>query len=318
MAQIQLNLDPHIGEECRPVLKWAGGKTQLLSELLPKIPSKYGRYIEPFFGGGALFFAANPRLSIIADSNPELVNLYRTLASNVEDVIESLHNYKNSEEIFYSTRALDWTLLSAPEAAARTIYLNRTCFNGLYRVNKRGLFNVPFGHYKNPKILDESAIRAVSLRLQNATIVSGDYKEVLRTHAASGDFVFLDPPYLPISSYSDFKRYTKEQFFEEDHVELAAEVHRLHDLGCHVVLTNSNHPLVHEQYKKFEISVVQTKRYISCRANSRRGEDVIVNVPSWQRFNLRLVPPALNTQTLAYPTTRFMGSKQAFLRKFGQ
>jgi DNA adenine methylase len=315
MAQIQLNLEPSIAEGCRPPLKWAGGKTQLLSELLPKIPSRYGQYIEPFFGGGALFFAANPKQSVISDSNPELVNLYRTIALDVEGVIESLRRYENSAEVFYSTRALDWTKLTVVEAAARTVFLNRTCFNGLYRVNKGGGFNVPFGNYKTPKILDERTLRSVSARLQNTTILAGDYKEVLRTHANSGDFVFLDPPYLPVSAYADFKRYTKDQFYEEDHVELAAEVHRLHDLGCHVVLTNSNHPLVHEQYRKFEISVIQTKRYISCRGDGRKGEDVIVNVPPKQRFNLRLVPPALNAQTLAYPATRFMGSKNKLLKE---
>lgn len=315
MAQIQLNLEPPAMEECRPPLKWAGGKTQLLGELLPKIPSKYSRYIEPFFGGGALFFAANPANAVISDSNPELVNLYQTLASDVESVIECLRRYENSEEVFYSTRALDWTKLSASEASARTVFLNRTCFNGLYRVNKAGGFNVPFGHYKNPKILDERALRRVSMRLQNTTILAGDYKEVLRTYATPGDFVFLDPPYLPVSAYADFKRYTKDQFYEEDHLELATEVNRLHDLGCHVVLTNSNHPLVHEQYSRFEISVIQTKRYISCRGDGRKGEDVIVNVPPKQRFNLRLVPPGLNAQTLEYPATRFMGSKNKLLKE---
>lgn len=315
MGQVQLNLEPPPTQECRPPLKWAGGKTQLLSELLPKIPSKFGRYIEPFVGGGALFFAVNPHRGIISDSNPELVNLYQTLALDVEAVIENLRRYENSEEIFYSTRALDWTKLSFCEAAARTVFLNRTCFNGLYRVNKSGGFNVPFGHYKNPKILDEGALRRASSRLQNTTILTGDYKEVLRIHAASGDFVFLDPPYLPVSAYADFKRYTKDQFYEEDHLELATEVHRLHDLGCHVVLTNSNHPLVHEQYRKFEISVVQTRRHISCKGNGRKGEDVIVNVPPKQRFNLRLVPAPLNAQTLEYPTTRFMGSKNKLLKE---
>lgn len=315
MARNQLNLEfPTLGQ-CRPPLKWAGGKTQLLDDLLPKIPPKYGRYIEPFIGGGALFFAVNPRQSVISDSNTELVNLYKTLALDVQSVIECLRQYKNSEEVFYSTRALDWTKLSASEAAARTVFLNRTCFNGLYRVNKGGGFNVPFGHYKNPKILDEDALRRASFRLQDAMIIAGDYKQVLRDNAAPGDFVFLDPPYLPVSAYADFKRYTKDQFYEEDHLELAAEVHRLHDLGCHIVLTNSNHPLVHEQYGKFEISVVQTKRHISCRGGGRRGEDVIVNVPVKQRFNIRLVPPPLNTQTLEYPATRFMGSKNKLLKE---
>jgi len=300
-------------ENSRPILKWAGGKTQLLSELLPKIPKKFGRYIEPFFGGGALFFALKPSDGIIADSNPELVNLYRSIATCVDKVIAYLRAYENNEEVFYEVRALDWTKMPAAEAAARMIFLNRTCFNGLYRVNKRGQFNVPFGHYKNPKILDESSLQAASLLLRDTTIINGDYKNVLRNYAKAGDFIFLDPPYLPISEYADFKRYTKEQFYEEDHTELAAEVRRLHELGCHVVLTNSNHPLVHEQYRQFEIEVIQTKRYISCNGKGRTGEDVIVTAPAKPRFNLRLVPESLNEQTGRYPSTRFMGSKNKLL-----
>ncbi len=229
----------------RPLLKWAGGKTQMLGDILPKVPKKYGRYIEPFFGGGAVFFALRPKSGIIADSNPELVNLYRTVATDVDGVMARLRLYENTEGVFYAVRALDVSNLSNCEAAARTLFLNRTCFNGLYRVNKSGQFNSPFGHYKNPKIIDESALRAASALLQKTTILCGDYKTVLREHAQAGDFIFLDPPYLPISAYADFKRYTKEQFYEEDHVELAAEVMRLHELGCHVILTNPNHPTVH-------------------------------------------------------------------------
>lgn len=299
--------------ENRPLLKWAGGKTQLLGEILPKIPKKYGRFIEPFLGGGAVFFAVRPTGGIIADSNPELVNLYRSVADDVDGVMAQLRRYENTEEVFYAVRALDVTKLSNIEAAARTIFLNRTCFNGLYRVNKSGQFNVPFGRYKNPKIIDEDALKAASALLSKTSIICGDYKTVLQENAQAGDFIFLDPPYLPVSEYADFKRYTKEQFYEEDHVELAAEVKRLHELGCHVVLTNSNHPLVHEQYRKFAVEVVQTKRYISCNGKGRTGEDVIVTVPPKQRFNLRLVPAPLPPQAMQYPSTRYMGSKNKLL-----
>jgi DNA adenine methylase len=297
----------------RPLLKWAGGKTQLLREIIPKMPEKYGRFIEPFFGGGAVFFAVRPEGGIIADSNPELFNLYRSVAADVGGVMAQLRSYENTEEVFYAARALDVTKLSDVEAAARTIFLNRTCFNGLYRVNKSGQFNVPFGRYKNPKIIDEDALKAASALLSNTTIMCGDYKTVLKESARTGDFIFLDPPYLPVSEYADFKRYTKEQFYEEDHVELAAEVNRLHELGCHVILTNSNHPLVHEQYRKFTVEVVKTKRHISCKGKGRTGEDVIVNVPPKQRFNLRLVPEPLLPQAMQYPSTRYMGSKNKLL-----
>jgi DNA adenine methylase len=313
MARTVRILEEKRTSDCRPLLKWAGGKTQMLSNILPIMPKNYGRFIEPFFGGGALFFSVKPSGGLIADSNPELVNLYSSVANDVDGVMGQLALYENTEDIYYALRALDWTNMPSAEAAARTIFLNRTCFNGLYRVNRKGQFNVPFGRYKNPKILDKESLRAASALLQDTTIICGDYKTVLRDHAQQNDFIFLDPPYLPVSAYADFKRYTKEQFYEEDHVELAAEVHRLHELGCHVILTNSNHPLVHEQYCKFKIEVVQTKRFISCNGKGRVGEDVIVTVPPKPQFNLRIVPAPLSEQALQYPPTRYMGSKNKLL-----
>ena len=252
-----VKVDQQSAVPARPLLKWAGGKTQLLNDILPKVPLRYGRFIEPFLGGGALFFALNPTNSVIADSNPELINMYCQVSEHVDDVIKYLQKYDNIEEMFYTVRSQDWHELIPAEAAARTIFLNKTCFNGLYRVNKHGQFNVPFGHYKNPKICDTEVLYSASYALQKAIIVCADYLQVLKQYARAGDFIFLDPPYLPISAYSDFKRYTKEQFYEEDHVELAHEVQRLHELGCHVILTNSNHPLVHELYGKYSIDVVQ-------------------------------------------------------------
>ena len=244
--------------QAKPILKWAGGKTQMLGDLIPKVPTSYGRYIEPFFGGGAMFFALQPENAVVADSNPELIN-------------------------------------------------------SLYRVNKQGRFNVPFGKYKNPKICDEDGLRAASEVLKKAEILCGDYLLVLEHYAQPGDFVFLDPPYLPTSEYSDFKRYTKEQFYEEDHVELAKMIMTLHERGCHVILTNSNHPLVHELYAPFTIDVIQTKRYISCNGSTRKGEDVIVTIPPKQRTLIKLMLKPLPEQVSAYPPTRFMGSKSKLL-----
>ena len=299
--------------QAKPILKWAGGKTQMLSDLLPKVPASYGRYIEPFFGGGALFFALQPENAIIADSNPELINMYRQVANNVDEVIRYLKKYENTSEVFYEVRSLEWETLPQAEAAARTIFLNRTCFNGLYRVNKQGKFNVPYGKYKNPKICDEDGLRAASAALKKAEILCGDYLLVLDHYAQPGDFVFLDPPYLPISEYSDFKRYTKEQFSEEDHIELAKIIMRLHERGCHVVLTNSNHPLVHELYAPFAIEVIQTKRHISCNGSTRKGEDVIVTIPPKQNRLAEITLEKLPEQVAAYPSTRFMGSKSKLL-----
>ena len=250
-------------DRVKPILKWAGGKSQMLDVLLPKVPAHYGKYIEPFFGGGALFFALRPENAVIADSNPELVNLYTQVRDHVVEVIAILTGYKNEQEQFLKVRSLDWTKLSPVEAAARTIYLNKTCFNGLYRVNRKGQFNTPFGKYKNPKICDTQALREASKALQNATIVCGDYAAVLAEYAEPDDFVFLDPPYIPVSEYSDFKRYTKEQFEISDHSRLAVEFSRLHSLGCHLMLTNSNHPLVHDLYGQYEIQVIPTKRSVA-------------------------------------------------------
>ena len=295
----------------KPILKWAGGKTQMLGELLPRVPKTYSRYIEPFFGGGALFFSLKPENAIIADSNPELINMYLQVAHHVDDVIACLQKYENTSEMFYEVRSLDWHTLSKAEAAARTIYLNKTCFNGLYRVNKNGQFNTPFGKYKNPKICDIEALRLASEALKKADILCGDYILVLEHYAKSGDFVFLDPPYLPISENSDFKRYTKEQFYEDDHVELAKMIGTLHKRGCYVILTNSNHPLVHQLYEQYKIEVIQTKRHISCHGDTRKGEDVIVTIPPENKNAAKSKP--LSDQVSLYPPTRFMGSKRKLL-----
>lgn len=294
----------------RPILKWAGGKQQMLDILLAKVPPQYGRYIEPFFGGGALFFALAPKEAVIADSNPELVNLYRTVTRDVESIIERLQGMLNDEKTFYDVRAQDISSLTSIERAARTIYLNRTCFNGLYRVNRKGQFNVPYGRYTNPTICDADNLRAVSFALQGVEIVQGDYKDVLEQYCRPGDFVYLDPPYLPISAYSDFKRYTKEQFYEDDHHELAAEVHRLHELGCHVLLTNSNHPLVHQLYASYTVEVFPTRRNINKVASKRLGEDVVVTVPPQRRLQTVHLPIILPKQMEYFPPTRYMGSKQ--------
>ena len=296
----------------KPILKWAGGKSQMLKDLLPRIPNQYDKYIEPFFGGGALFFALQPEKAVIADSNPEIINMYQQVADNVEEVIRLLLLYENTEGCFYQIREQVWEDLPAVEAAARTIFLNKTCFNGLYRVNRLGHFNTPFGHYKNPTICDSDNLRAASDVLKKATIICGDYLEVLKKYAEPGDFVFLDPPYVPVSEYADFKRYTKEQFYLNDHRKLAHEVKRLYENGCLVILTNSNAEIVHELYADYRIDVIQTKRAISSRANTRTGEDVIVTaMPKLfvGRDKMVTLPPRIEN----YPPTRFMGSKRRIL-----
>lgn len=302
----------------RPLLKWAGGKTQIIPNLIGAMPKKFDNYIEPFIGGGALFFHLSPKSAVIADSNPELISLYQQIAKDYMPVLKLLEKMPNAEEYFYLERSKKFEGLSPIQAAARTIYLNRTCFNGLYRVNKSGGFNVPYGRYKDPKIADAHLLKSASVALGGATIVLGDYKEVLQKYAKKSDLVFLDPPYLPISQYSDFQRYTKEQFYEDDHRELAAEVSRLSEIGCHVLLTNSNHPLVHELYSDFHIEVLSTKRNINSRATLRKGQDVLVTALPKVRRNLKTVPSILPDQTSKYPSTRFMGSKQKLLQHISE
>ena len=210
----------------KPFLKWAGGKTQLLSELHKYIPINFNKYIEPFIGGGAMFFSLNPHESIIADSNEELVITYRQVKEAVNDIIEHLETFEHSEEFYYNIRSLDPKDLEHSYRAARLIYLNKTCFNGLYRVNKKGQFNVPYGK-GNGSFLNEEVLRNASEFLTDTTIINSDYLDILNKFAAEGDFIFLDPPYYPVGKYSDFKRYTKEFFYHEDQVRLKEEFDRL-------------------------------------------------------------------------------------------
>ncbi len=298
----------------KPILKWAGGKTQLIAHLLPFVPERFGTYIEPFVGGGALFFALQPVRAILSDSNPELVNLYRQVASNVDAVIDCLKCYRNTRDDYYEVRSQDWQRLAPFEAAARMIYLNRTCFNGLYRVNRKGEFNVPYGRYSNPRICDEVNLRAASEVLKRADILCGDFAEVLDVRAQPGDFVFLDPPYIPVGKWGDFKRYTKEQFYEADHRRLAKTTVVLRQQGIWSVLTNSNHPLVRELYAGCKLQVVQTKRNISSDVATRNGEDVIVIMPPKQKTHAALYRnTTIPQQARLYPPTRYMGSKRKLL-----
>jgi DNA adenine methylase len=258
----------------KPFLKWAGGKTQLISELSKYIPSDYNRYIEPFVGGGAFFFFLNPKESIIADSNEELITTYKVVRDNVEQLISVLESYKNNELTFYKIRSLDPHSLPDIDRAARLIFLNKTCFNGLYRVNKQGSYNVPYGK-RDCEFLNKEVLRDASEFLQKTRILCGDYLKTLAL-AEKGDFIFLDPPYYPVGKFSDFKRYTKEFFYHEDHLLLKSEFDRLVNAGCHVILTNSDHPVILDLFRDYEIKIIETRRMISSDPKSRSGKDIIV------------------------------------------
>jgi DNA adenine methylase Dam len=259
----------------KPFLKWAGGKTQLLKELHKYVPNSYNKYIEPFIGGGAMFFSLNSHESIIADSNEELIITYRNVKEDVNSVIEHLETFEHSEEFYYNIRSLDPHEMEYSHRAARLIYLNKTCFNGLYRVNKKGKFNVPYGK-GNGSFLNKEVLRNASEFLAETTIINGDYLDVLNEFATEGDFIFLDPPYYPVGKYSDFKRYTKELFYPEDQIKLKKEFERLVNLGCKVVLTNSDHDVILDLYSEFKIDIIETRRMISSNSKTRKGKDIIV------------------------------------------
>ncbi|MFB9843558.1 DNA adenine methylase [Mucilaginibacter ginsenosidivorans] len=270
----QKKLFPEFGDQ-KPFLKWAGGKSQMANDIKKFVPPSFNKYIEPFIGGGAIYFSLNHSKSIISDLNEELIITYKQVKENVFELIQILEGYKNTEDFYYKTRALDTSRLSNLERAARLIYLNKTCFNGLFRVNKKGDFNVPFGK-KNGPFLNKETLLSASIYLQQTEIYHSDYKDVLQNHAQEGDFIFLDPPYQPVGKYSDFKRYTKEFFYEKDQIELACVFKDLVAKGCFVILTNSEHPLILELYKDFQLEIIQTKRLISSNPNTRTGVDLMV------------------------------------------
>jgi DNA adenine methylase len=257
-----------------PILKWAGGKRQLIPELKKYIPTKFNKYIEPFFGGGALFFHLAYNNSIINDNNPEIINLYQEVSKRPKLIIEELEKYKNNEKFFYALR--NSSPKTSIKKAARTIFLNRTCFNGLYRVNKKGQFNVPYGKSQNINFVDKKNLLLASKILKKTKIYNLDYKFIMQKFCKKKDFVFLDPPYLPISKYSDFKRYTKEQFHLNDHIELSEHYKELDKKGCYLILTNSNNEIINKLYREYKIRIIKTKRNINSNGLKRTGEDIII------------------------------------------
>ena len=269
------NLFPELYER-KPFLKWAGGKTQLIPYLVKYIPKKFNKYIEPFVGAGALFFHLNHPLSIISDLNKELMITYEVVRDDVYSLINLLDSYVNEKFFFYKIRALNPMNLSRVERAARLIYLNKTCFNGLYRVNKKGHFNVPYNNRSGKQFYDKDNLINASRSLRNAQTFHCDYHFIFENFAEKDDLVFIDPPYQPISIYSDFKRYTKEFFYEDDQKELFNQFKLLVEKGCFVILTNAAHPLIYDLYKDFRIVTIETKRLISSNPNTRKGKDIIV------------------------------------------
>lgn len=260
----------------QPFLKWAGGKRQLLPEIRKYIPKKYNTYFEPFVGAGAVLLDLQPKKAVINDINTELINTYVVIRDNVDELIEDLKKHKNEKEYFYEIRDLDrkeeFKNLSLIERASRIIYLNKTCFNGLFRVNSQGHFNVPFGKYKNPQIVNEIVLRAVHhyLNSNEITIMNEDFEKAV-SNAKKGDFIYFDPPYDPVSDTSSFTGYSLYGFDKTDQERLKETFVELDKRGCYVLLSNSATDFIKDLYKDFHIEIVPASRNINSIA-SRRGK----------------------------------------------
>jgi DNA adenine methylase len=272
----------------RPFLKWVGGKTQLLEQLAPFIPPTFRRYYEPFVGGAALFFDLRSRRpempAFLRDVNEELVSCYAAVRDDVEGVIRALRDHRYESDHYYAVRAQRPADLDLARRAARTIFLNKTGYNGLYRVNRSGQFNVPFGRFTKPLFCDVENLRACSRALRGVSVEHGGFEGVLK-HARKGDFVYFDPPYVPLSPTSDFTAYIPGGFGHPEQRKLAKVFAKLARRGVHVLLSNSDTPLVRELYGAFRIETVFASRSVNSNA-ARRGklaEVVVRSIPAGDR-----------------------------------
>lgn len=242
--------------KAKPFVKWVGGKTQLLPELTSRIPSNFSRYFEPFMGGGALFFHYSPEHSTLIDINEELTLAYRVIKYQTEELIADLKRHIYEKDYYYQIRNADRTdkykLWSDVQKASRLIYLNKSCFNGLYRVNSKGEFNTPIGSYKNPKIVDEINLRACSQALQKAQILNVSFLEV-EEKVRGDDFVYFDPPYAPLNATSNFTGYSQKGFDNQMQLSLRDLCDRLDKKGVRFMVSNSNAPLILDLYKDYKI-----------------------------------------------------------------
>lgn len=262
-------------KKAKPFVQWVGGKREMIPQYQTYLPVNYDYYFEPFLGGGAMFFYLEPKKAYLADSNNELIKAYEGVRDNVEGVIDLLKllKAKHSESLYLAVRNLDrvYDILSNfnnYEIAARLIYLNQTGFNGVYRVNQKGQFNVPIGSSLNRLICDESTLRKAAEVLRDAVIKCIDF-EHLSEEANKNDFVYLDPPYHPISKYSDFTRYTKEKFYEEDQIRLKKAVDSLSKKGCKVMLSNSDCEFINNLYSDYKKIKVSSSRSLNSKVDKR-------------------------------------------------
>jgi DNA adenine methylase len=262
-------------DKAAPFLKWVGGKTSLLPELLRHVPDRLRRYHEPFVGGGALFFAVAPRRATLSDSNGELVHCYRQVRDDVYSVLDALARHVYDRDHYHKIRALEPRQLTPAARAARFIYLNKTCFNGLWRVNRAGRFNVPIGRYKNPRFHDPSTLISAHQALRGVDVLHAQFEEAL-ARAHPGDFVYLDPPYDPVSATSSFASYTADGFSWDDQKRLARSCIALNRRGVRFLLSNSATGRIRELYRGFEQRLVRAPRFINSKAESRGRVDELL------------------------------------------
>lgn len=267
-----------------PFVKWAGGKKQLLKRLREHAPTEFGTYFEPFIGGGAFLLDFQPQRAVINDVNEQLLNVYIQLKNNAEDVINAVAKYDAvvcDKQYYMTMRELYNQKISKheldSECAALMIWINKHCFNGLYRVNSKGLFNVPYNNKHSGVSVDAENLRTIGMYLREAQVIirQGDF-EVACEDVKPGDFVYFDSPYIPVSETANFTDYTKDGFLLEDHKRLAELFRRLDSIGAYLMLSNHNVPLVYELYEGFKIEEVDVRRNINSDASKRVGKEVII------------------------------------------
>ncbi len=282
-----------VTKEYQPFIKWVGGKRGLLEQILPLFPKEFNNYYEPFIGGGAVFFklfskgVLKNKKVILSDINEELINTYNIIKNRPFELIKKLEKYKeqHSKDFYYKIRELDrksnYNKLSNLEKATRFIYLNKTCFNGLYRVNKKGYFNTPIGSYKNPNIANRDLILSASEALQDVTIKQQSFKEVSQ-YAKRGDLVYFDPPYYPLNKTSNFTSYDSNYFLENEQFELFELFYKLSENGVKVIQSNSDIEFIKNLYKNYDIKIVNANRFINSKSNGRgKITEVLIRSKAW-------------------------------------
>jgi len=275
-------------------LKWAGGKAAILDDLEAHVPGTFGRYYEPMVGSGTLFLRLAPESAVLCDANDELMNCYRVIRDDLPRLLTALRRHENSYDHFIRVRAQDPAALPPIERTARMIFLNKTCFNGLYRVNRQGRFNVPYGRIPSATWVDEEILEEVRAKLGRAVVLrSGDVEEAV-ADAKAGDFVYLDPPYVPAGQARAFTHYGAASFGLEEHRRIARLFRALNDRGVHVLLSNSDTPLVRELYSGFRFTSVSVQRRIDARAGRRTWAEVLVSTAGARRA----IDPSLAAEVL--------------------